>query len=278
MSLPTQAPEASPVIVERIDSVAWVTLNRPEARNAIDDPLADVLVATLDDLADDPDVVCVVVTGAGSAFCAGGDLRMLQERRQSLDGEGLVGGDAVARLRLARRRVEASRLLHEMPKPTVALINGPAVGAGLSVALACDFRIAADDARLIVRFQRLGLSGDYGISFFLTRLLGPSVARRLCFLRDEVTAAEALELGLVDRVCPPGELHPTGREFVAALSRGAPLAQALTKENLLAAETGSLTEILERELVNTRLTSMTHDAREGAAALAEGRPPRFIGR
>ena len=162
--------DAQPELLETIeDGIATLTFNRPERMNALSTPIMEGLLHGLPRLAGDPGVKVVVLTGAGRAFCAGGDVKSMAE-----GGEQRSAAEATARL---RSRMEVSRILHELPKPTIAMINGPAAGAGLALALACDLRVAGTSARLVTAFVRIGFSGDFGGSFFLTRLVGTSKAR-----------------------------------------------------------------------------------------------------
>jgi 2-(1,2-epoxy-1,2-dihydrophenyl)acetyl-CoA isomerase len=267
-----------PVKISQGDGICWLTLNRPQARNALDDEMSELLVSTLVEIADDDAVRCLVMTGAGSAFCAGGDLNMMGDLRNALGAQDLPGAGIGAGIRRGIRRVSASLLLHAMPKPTIAMVNGHAVGGGLSLALACDFRVVAEDARLIVRFVKLGLSGDYGMTYFLPRLVGPAKARELLFLDDEITPAEGLRIGLVNEVVARETLRATTERLARRLAAGPPLAYARLKDNLLVSSTADLQTVLEREVINTRVTSLTADAREGALAIVERREPSFTGR
>ena len=165
---------APPELLETIeDSIATLTFNRPERLNALSTPIMQGLLDGLPRLAGDPAVKVVVLTGAGRAFCAGGDVKSMAEGSEQRS-----TAEATTRL---RSRMEVSRILHELPKPTIAMINGPAAGAGLALALACDLRIAGTSARLVTAFVRVGFSGDFGGSYFLTRLVGTAKARELYF-------------------------------------------------------------------------------------------------
>jgi 2-(1,2-epoxy-1,2-dihydrophenyl)acetyl-CoA isomerase len=166
------------------DGVATLTFNRPERMNALSTPIMEGLLHGLPRLAGDLAVRVIVLTGAGRAFCAGGDVKSMAE-----GGEQRSAAEATAHL---RSRMEVSRILHELPKPTIAMINGPAAGAGLAFALACDLRIAGASARLVTAFVKVGLPGDFGGSFFLTRLVGTAKARELYFTGRPVDADEAL--------------------------------------------------------------------------------------
>src|ERR1700739_548795 len=193
-------------LIETIeDGIATLTFNRPERMNALSTPIMEGLLHGLPRLAGDPAVKVVVLTGAGRAFCAGGDAKDMAE-----GGEQRSAAEAAAHL---RSRMEVSRILHELPKPTIAMINGPAAGAGLAFALACDLRIAGAAARLVTAFVRVGFSGDFGGSFFLTRLVGTARARELYFTGRPVDADEALSLGLVNRVVPDDRLPTVPKEI-----------------------------------------------------------------
>ena len=180
-------------LIETIENgIATLTFNRPERLNALSTPIMQGLLDGLPRLAGDPAVKVVILTGAGRAFCAGGDVKSMAE-----GGEQRSAAEAAAHL---RSRMEVSRILHELPKPTIAMINGPAAGAGLALALACDLRIAGTSARLVTAFVKVGFSGDFDGSYFLTRLVGTARARELYFTGRPVAADEAVTLGLVNRV------------------------------------------------------------------------------
>jgi 2-(1,2-epoxy-1,2-dihydrophenyl)acetyl-CoA isomerase len=176
-----------------------------------------------------------------------------------------------------RGRMEVSRLLHEMPKPTIAMVNGPAAGAGLALALACDLRIAAQSARLVTAFAKVGFSGDFGGSYFLSKLVGTGKARELYYMAEPLDAAEALALGVVNRVVADGELRDVTMDLARALARGPRIALARMKQNFNAAETGSLTQLLDLEAQNQIETGRTKDHQEAARAFVEKRSPVFTG-
>ena len=258
-------------LIETIeDGVATLTFNRPERLNALSTSIMDALLQGLPRLADDPAVKVVVLTGAGRAFCAGGDVKSMAAGREQ---HGVVE-DTV----LLRRRMEAARILHELPKPTIAMVNGPAAGAGLALALACDMRIAGTSARLVTAFAKVGYSGDFGGSWFLTRLAGTAKARELYFTGRPVDAGEALTLGLVNRVVPDEQLRDTVLDLARSLARGPSVALGLMKCNLNLAETGGLAALLDAEAANQVLTGRTEDHREAARAFVEKRAPNFTGR
>jgi 2-(1,2-epoxy-1,2-dihydrophenyl)acetyl-CoA isomerase len=260
-----------PDLIETIeDGVATLTFNRPERMNALSTPIMEELLHGLPRLAGDPAVRVVVLTGAGRAFCAGGDVK-------SMAGGGERRSEAEATAHL-RSRMEVSRILHELPKPTIAMINGPAAGAGLAFALACDLRIAGVSARLVTAFVRIGFSGDFGGSFFLTRLVGTAKARELYFTGRPVDADEALSLGLVNRVVPDEQLHDVTMELARSLAHGPAVALALMKRNMNCAESGGLAELLDMEAAHQVQTARTEDHRQAAKAFVEKRAPVFVGR
>jgi 2-(1,2-epoxy-1,2-dihydrophenyl)acetyl-CoA isomerase len=260
-----------PDLIETIeDGVATLTFNRPERMNALSTPIMEGLLHGLPRLAGDPGVRVIVLTGAGRAFCAGGDVKSMAE-----GGEERSAAEATVRL---RSRMEVSRTLHELPKPTIAMINGPAAGAGLAFALACDLRIASASARLVTAFVKVGFSGDFGGSFFLTRLVGTAKARELYFTGRPVDAQEALSLGLVNRVVPDDQLADATMELARSLAQGPQIALSLMKRNLNCAESSGLAELLDLEAANQVLTGRTEDHREAAKAFVEKRAPMFIGR
>jgi 2-(1,2-epoxy-1,2-dihydrophenyl)acetyl-CoA isomerase len=260
-------------LLETVENgVATLTMNRPDRLNAFSRPMLDALLDALPRLANEPAVGVVVLTGAGRAFCAGGDVKAMAEGREA-EGEALE-----ARAQSLRSRMEVSRWLHEMPKPTVAMIRGAAAGAGLSVALACDLRIAADTARFGTAFARVGYSGDFGGSFFLTKLVGTAKARELYFTTDLLNAQQALALGMVNRVVADSTLEGETMALASRIAAGPPIALRYMKRNLNAAESGSLAELLELEAWHHSRCGMTEDHREAARAFVEKRTPVFRGR
>jgi 2-(1,2-epoxy-1,2-dihydrophenyl)acetyl-CoA isomerase len=251
------------------DGVATLTFNRPERLNALSPAIMEGLLEGLPRLAGDPAVKVIMLTGAGRAFCAGGDVKSMAEGREQRS-----LAEDTARL---RARMEVARILHELPKPTIAMINGPAAGAGLALALACDLRIAGASARLVTAFVRVGFSGDFGGSWFLTRLAGTAKARELYFTGRPVAAEEALSLGIVNQVVPDDELERVTLELARSLARGPSVALGLIKRNLNCAERGNLAELLDVEAAHQIATGRTHDHREAAKAFVEKRPPVFTG-
>lgn len=256
------------------DGVAVVTFNRPERRNALTPAMLDALARVLADLEADEDVGCVVLTGAGGAFCAGGDVKTMAEGL--VTGDGTSWHDLVARQR--RNHSETAGRLHRMPKPTIAALPGAAAGAGLSLALACDLRYAARGAILTTAFADVGLAGDYGGTWFLTQLVGPARARELYFMPRRIDADEAAGLGLVTGVEAPDALEDAVAAVARRLAGGPRVALGYMKENLNRALTAGLDECLALEATHHLSTMLTEDHAEAARAFAEKRRPAFEGR
>lgn len=270
------------LIDKRDNGVALITLNRPESLNAMGGSLMPMLAAYLDDVSNDRNVRCVVLTGAGRAFCAGGDVKGMAAGRDAILNN---GGDAsspastfargVAGLRESQRRT--SFVLHTMPKPTIAMVNGHAVGAGLSLALACDLRVASDNAKLGTIFRNVGFSGDFGGSYFLQKLVGSGKARELYFTGDVLSADDALKIGMVNRVVAHEALEQETMILAAQLASGPTLAFARMKENLNRGEHSDLMTALDQEALNMQLSGQTSDHRDAAKAFVEKRQPTFRG-
>jgi 2-(1,2-epoxy-1,2-dihydrophenyl)acetyl-CoA isomerase len=257
------------------DGVLTLTLNRPQARNAMSRAMNEALQQQLAQAELDPAVRCIVLTGAGNAFCAGGDVKGM-----AAAGDGTVGAmtidQAIHRQRLNQRGTAGK--LFKMPKPTLAALPGPAAGAGLSLALACDLRVMASTAILTTAFARVGFSGDYGGTYFLTQLVGAAKARELYFLSERVAADEALRLGLVNWVCEPDALAGKAREIALRLANGPTVAYRYMKENLNRAMHGEVEECMDLEATHHIHCGQTEDHREAARAFVEKREPVFKGR
>ena len=254
------------------DGVAVLTMNRPDRLNALSGTMLDALYAALVRLAADPNVGVVVLAGAGRGFCSGGDVKAMAEGREA------EGDTLEERAQALRFRMETSRLLHEMPKPTIAMVRGAAAGAGLSLALACDLRVASDNARLVTAFMRVGYSGDFGGSYYLTQLVGTAKARELYYTADPVDATQALALGMVNRVVPDARLEDETMTLATRIASGPRVALGYMKRNMNAAESGTLKELLDLEAWHHTRTGFTEDHREAAQAFVEKRTPVFRGR
>ncbi|MEO8813012.1 MAG: enoyl-CoA hydratase-related protein [Caulobacteraceae bacterium] len=259
------------------DGVATLTMNRPEARNALTGEMQSALFEAIPRLAADPTVRAVVLTGAGGAFCAGGDVKGFAARNEAAEGGKDGGVNIEQRAHGLRAAMEVVRWLHEMPKPTLAVIPGAAAGAGLSLALACDLRLAADHAKLTTAFSKIGLSGDYGGSYFLSKLVGSAKARELYFTADVITGAEAAALGIVNRAVPAADLDSLARAFARRLASLPTVAIGYMKRNLNAAEHAPLGEVLDLEAPHMVRTMTTADHRSAALAFVRKEQPVFHG-
>ncbi|RRJ82805.1 enoyl-CoA hydratase [Aestuariirhabdus litorea] len=262
---------ASELTLNIENRIATISLNRPEKLNALTTDGFLEFSSSLEALSYDPDVSVVVVTGQGRAFCAGGDVAAMAT------GEEFTEATLEGRAQTLRRAMECARLLHEMPKPTIAMLRGATAGAGLSIALSADLRIASTNCRLLTAFKDVAYSGDFGGSYFMTQLLGPAKARELYFLSPRLDANEALQLGLVNRVVEDEALELATQALAAELSSGPTMAFRYMKRNLNAAETCTLAEVMELEAWNHTRTGMTEDHLEGARAFVEKRTPTFKG-
>jgi len=263
-------------LLARMDEgVLTLTLNRPEARNAMSGAMTDALARQLAWAELDGAVKCVVLTGAGRGFCAGGDVKGMATRGDGTVGDNTIDG-AIHRQRV-NQRATAGRLF-KMPKPTLASLPGAAAGAGLSLALACDLRIMATSAIMTTAFARVGFSGDYGGTYFLTQLVGSAKARELYYLSDRVSADEALALGLANWICEPEALAAKTREVALRLAHGPSVAYRYMKENLNRAMAGDVDDCLDLEATHHVHCGQTSDHREATKAFVEKREPVFHGR
>jgi enoyl-CoA hydratase/carnithine racemase len=257
------------------DGVAVVTLNRPEARNALSDTLSPALRQMMARLRDDPEVRCVVLTGAGTAFCAGGDVKGMGGR-STRRGAPRTPEEAIEDLTVRQQTLTGA--LYALPQPTIAALPGPAAGAGLSIALACDLRIMSESAFVTTGFANVGLSGDYGASFFLTHLVGTAAARELFFTARRVDAAECARLGIANQVVPDERLMDETLDLARRMAAGPTVAYRYMKENLDRALREDLAGCLAGEARGVLRTAQTEDHREAVRAFVEKRPPRFEGR
>lgn len=253
------------------DGVAILTFNRPERLNALSPDMIRLGLEALERYATDPEVGCIVVTGAERGFCAGGDVAAMNAARP---------GEQTFEQKLDRQRNShrLSGLLYSIPKVTIAAINGAAAGAGMAIALACDLRIASDQAKLTTAFAKVGFSGDFGITWPLTRLLGEAKAKELLFLSEILTAQQALEIGLVNRVVPHAELMTAAMDVATRIANGPRVAYRYMKENVRLASMQDYQSMLDREAITHLRTGDTEDHREGARAFVEKRAPKFQGR
>ncbi|MCW3020547.1 MAG: enoyl-CoA hydratase [Solirubrobacterales bacterium] len=255
------------VEVELDGALAVVTLNRPAALNALDNQLKAELASVWRALAEDQAVRAVLVTGAGRAFSTGGDIKQMDPDR----------GPEVTRRRMARLLGDTVIPLARLEKPVVAAVNGHAHGLGLSLALACDIVFAAESAIVSMAFTRVGLAPDGGASYFLPRMIGLNRAKELMFTGRRLSATEAFELGLVNRVVPDDQLLEVARDFAAELADGATVAIAAAKRLLNASPLMSIEEMAELEAYGQAVAMSSEDHREGIAAFRERRTAHFRG-
>jgi 2-(1,2-epoxy-1,2-dihydrophenyl)acetyl-CoA isomerase len=266
------------LLFEQSDSVAWLTLNQPERMNAMSNDMLRGLGEALEHCTSDDDVRAVVLTGAGDrAFCAGGDVKGMASREdRSGDGKTQSLDDRLEAFVGTIKKT--SYVLHTMPKPTIAAVNGYAMGAGLSLALACDLRIMAAEAQLGTAFAGVALAGDYGGTWYMTKLIGSGRARELYFLNERVSSERALELGLVNWVVPRDELRKQAEDLATRLATGPTKTYALMKASLVNAEHSDLGTHLPIEARHHLLSATTEDHREASKAFVEKRKPNFVGR
>jgi enoyl-CoA hydratase/carnithine racemase len=251
------------------DRVAVVTLNRPDARNALTVEMKEALLRSLPELGDDPAVGCVLLTGAGPGFCAGGDTKVMAEGPPA---------EVEPRVRFLKREHRIVSLLHRIPKPTIAALPGAAAGAGFGLALACDLRILAESAFVTTAYLRLGLSGDYGTSWFLTHLVGTAKAREMFFTAQRVDAATCERIGLANRVVPDADLAKEALVLAAEIANGPPIALRSMKDNLNRALVQDLEACLDTEADRMVAGAFTEDYVEAVKAFTEKRKPSFRGR
>lgn len=266
----------TPELLATLDEgVLTITFNRPEARNALSREVNEALQVQLAKAESNAAVKCLVLTGNGRAFCAGGDVKSMLTRSYNEPGSHTLD-EYIHRQRLEQRAI--SGRLFTMPKPTLAAIPGAAAGAGFSIALACDLRIMADSAFLTTAFAKVGFSGDYGGSYFLTRLVGAAKAREMYLLPERIDAAQALALGLTNWVCPAEELTLRAQALARRLASGPTVAYRYMKENLNRAINGELMECMDLEATHHVHCAQTEDHKEATRAFVDKREPVFKGR
>jgi 2-(1,2-epoxy-1,2-dihydrophenyl)acetyl-CoA isomerase len=257
-------------VLQSLDSgLLTITMNRPDRRNALNVEMTTGLIDAARRAAEDHAVRAVLLKGAGGTFCVGGDVKSMAEGRVSPPYE--------AKMATLRSRMEVSRMLHEMPKPVVAQIDGAAAGAGLSIALSCDLRVAGESAKITTAFAKVGLSGDFGGTYFLTHLLGSAKARELYLTSPVLTAREALALGMVTRVVPDTEVDAAAHELAMSLAQGPTVTLGYIKKNINNAEHLSLEACFDAEAMHHSRCSDTADHKEAARAFVEKRKPSFAG-
>lgn len=258
------------LLLSRDEGLLTLTMNRPESRNALNLAMLEQMLDALRGAERDSEIRAIVLTGSGKAFCSGGDVKAMaagSERAATFD----------RRVRDLRMRMEVSRLLHQIPKPTIAAIRGAAAGAGLSLALACDLRIATPDSKFTTAFAKVGLSGDFGGSYFLPKIVGGAKARELYLLSPVLDGEEALRIGLVNRLAPDERFEEEVRTLAKGLADGPTVALGYIKENLNLAEQADLAAVFDAEAIRHTRCGMTDDHKEAAQAFVEKRASAFRG-
>jgi 2-(1,2-epoxy-1,2-dihydrophenyl)acetyl-CoA isomerase len=264
------------LLADLTDGVLTLTMNRPEARNAMSDAMTGALAQQLADAELNSAVKVIVLTGAGKGFCAGGDVKGMAASGDGTVGDNTIDG-AIHRQRLNQRGTAGA--LYSIPKPTIAALPGAAAGAGLSLALACDMRIMASSAMMTTAFAKVGFSGDYGGTFFMSQLIGTAKARELYFLSDRVNAEQALDLGLTNWVCEADELAAKANEIALRLASGPTVAYRYMKENFARAlSSGDVNDCLDLEATHHVHCGQTEDHKNATKAFVEKRAPVFVGR
>jgi len=254
------------IIVKRQNGIGILIMNRPEIRNAFITEIKEELLYALEDMEKDKDIKCIVITGEGRAFSAGGDLSALSEIKP-------LGG--------RKRLIDGVKLLHkvlEIEKPIIAAVNGPAAGSGCSFALACDMVLASDKAFFVQSFVNVGLIPDFGAIHFLPLLIGPQRAKEMMFLGEKVSAEEALQIGLINKIIPSDKLMETTISIAENLAKKSPISIGLTKRMMNQHVNGQLKMLLEIEATTQDICLQTKDFKEGVASFFEKRQPMFIGK
>lgn len=271
MSNSAQAAQAGSVLLEaKHEGIATLAMNRPDRLNALNNELAVALNEALGRLAKDETINVVVVTGAGRAFCAGGDLAAMGKGRQT--------GATHELEPLLRAGMQMVLKMRTMPQPVIAAVNGAAAGAGMNIALAADIRIAVEEATFGQNFAKVGLFPDYGGTYFLPQLVGPSKAAELFYTGDMIDAKTALRLGLVNQVVPAAQFETEVRTLALKIAHGPSLAIRAAKKAIFACDEKQLTQALDNEVREQVRCYLSEDCNEGIRAFFEKRPPRFQGK
>ncbi len=257
------------VLTSVTDGIGTITLNRPDKLNAFAGTMRQEVTQAVREIADHEDVRVLIITGAGRAFCAGADINYMKQLIES--------GDTCAFGELVEAGRGVVTTIRQTAKPVIAMVNGPAAGGGANMALSCDFRIASEKASIGQTFNRIGLHPDWGGTYFLPRLVGVAKAMELVFSGEMIDAAEALRIGLFNKVVSPDKLAAETDAFARLLAAKPPMALALAKEALYQSEECSLNDMLDVELRHQLRCFASEDATEGLNAFLEKRSPKFRG-
>lgn len=259
--------EQDGILVERAGNLGWLKINRPERLNAFVGDMRDRLDQGLQELDADPEIRCVAIIGVGRAFSTGGDVQYMAELAET--------ENATRFEELVRTGVRIVRRIDQMRKPVIAAVNGAAAGAGASLALACDLRVASQNASIGLTFTRIGLHPDWGAAYYLPRLIGSALAAELVFTGGMINAKRAERLGLFNRVVPAEELEAAVRGLAGQIAGGPPEVIADAKRTLRRSLAADLGEILELEAEAQRRAFQSPEFKEGVQAFLEKRAPRF---
>src|SRR5258707_1579055 len=266
----TKAKRMNDMVLQKLEAgLLTIIMNRPDRRNALNPDMTRGLVDAARREAEDHEVRAVLLRGAGGTCCGGGDVKSMAEGRAPLSFE--------SKMVNLRRGMEVSRILHQMQKPVVAQVDGAAAGAGVSIALACDLRVASASCKITTAFAKVGLSGDYGRTYFLTQLLGSAKARELYLTSPVLSAQEAYNLGMVTKVVPDAEVEAVAHELAMSLAQGPSGTLGYIKRNINNAETMSLEAGFDAEAMHHSRSGETADHKEAAKAFVEKRKPVFAG-
>ena len=263
-------PSGQVVLEARHEGIATLILNRPDKLNALNAEVSTALNAALERIAADNSVRVVVLSGAGRAFCSGGDLGAIGRGRERNEIQELGP--------ILRSGMQAVLKMRMMPQPVIAAVNGPAAGAGMNIALAADMRIAADVASFGQNFSRVGLFPDYGGIYFLPELVGPSVAAEMFYTGEMIDAQTALRLGIVNRVVPSAQLETEVRTLAQKIAQGPSIPIRAVKRALFASQKEALTRALDHEVEQQMKCFYSEDCQEGVRAFLEKRYPKFTGK
>ena len=259
---------ANEMVLQSLDKgLLTITMNRPDRRNALNPDMTRGLVEAARRAAEDHEVRAVLLKGAGGTFCVGGDVKSMAEGRAPMPFE--------ARMTNLRRAMEVSRILHEMSKPVVAQLDGAAAGAGLSIALACDLRIASETVKITTAFAKVGLSGDYGGTYYLTKLIGSAKARELYLLSPILSGKEAAAVGMMTRCVPDADVVKVATELATQLAKGPTITLGYIKKNINNADKLSIEQCFDGEALHHSRCGETADHKEAAAAFVQKRAPVF---